>query len=367
MPKLKFEHTITLAYLIIGSLWILFSDLLAEQIFPYSGLLTQIQIYKGWFYVIITSLIFYLFIKKHLLNHRKTEDALKKHQENLTELVQERTKELDATVEELMAANEELNAKNETISDQNNQLSQALNELNATRDQLIHAEKMASLSTLTSGIAHEINNPLNFIAGGLTGLERYFSKTDVEQEKNINLFLSAIKTGMQKTEKIVSAMHQLNRQNSKYTDQCNINEILMNCIEILQTSNTHNVNFETKLCSKSPIIRGNIGELHQVFVNIITNAIQSITNQGTISITTFAKESSIEITIKDTGCGIPKDILTKITDPFFTTKTPQEGVGLGLSVADNIIRSHQGQLTISSEINKGTTVIVTLPKTHDHD
>lgn len=367
MPKIKFEHTITFAYLTIGSLWILFSDMLVERLFPYSGLLTQIQTYKGWFYVLVTAIIFYFFLKEHLSKLRTTEAALKKHQENLTELVQERTKELDATIEELRAANEELNAKNETISKQNNQLSKALNELNATRDQLIHAEKMASLSTLTSGIAHEINNPLNFIAGGLTGLEKYFAKTDVEQEKNINLFLSSIKTGMQKTEKIVSAMHQLNRQNSKYTDQCNINEIIMNCIEILQTSNTHHVSFETKLCDKTPIIRGNIGELHQVFVNIITNAIQSITNEGSINISTFAKETTVEIAIKDTGCGIPQDILTKITDPFFTTKTPQEGVGLGLSVADNIIRSHQGQLTISSEINKGTTVIVTLPKKYKND
>ena len=109
------------------------------------------------------------------------------------------------------------------------------------------------------------------------------------------------------------------------------------------------------------ILLGNEGDLHQVFFNILTNAIQSILEKGTISISTNVSEKKLLIQILDTGYGIKKENIKKIIDPFFTTKEPGEGVGLGMSIAYSIVKKHNGNIKYKSKIGKGTTVTLTFP------
>lgn len=108
-------------------------------------------------------------------------------------------------------------------------------------------------------------------------------------------------------------------------------------------------------------IPGNVGKLHQVFINILNNSSQAIDKKGSISITTHKQEKSIIIEISDTGKGISKENLPKISDPFFTTKDPGEGTGLGLSITYTIIQEHKGKIEFRSAKNNGTTVLITLP------
>jgi signal transduction histidine kinase len=105
----------------------------------------------------------------------------------------------------------------------------------------------------------------------------------------------------------------------------------------------------------------NSGRLHQVFLNILSNAIQAIENNGTIDIRTRTRKGRIIISISDTGCGISQDLLPKITDPFFTTKEPGKGTGLGLSITYNILRDYEGTLEFESQKDSGTKAIISLP------
>jgi signal transduction histidine kinase len=115
-------------------------------------------------------------------------------------------------------------------------------------------------------------------------------------------------------------------------------------------------------------LTGNIGKLHQAFFNTLVNAVQAIENDGTIAITTRVKNGNISIEITDTGRGISEKNISKITDPFFTTKEPGEGTGLGLAITYNIIREHDGKLQFTSKENTGTTATIELPIIkHDHE
>jgi|GEM_PF-6319591 len=122
MKNLKFEHNITLAYLTIGCLWILFSDQILNTMIKDLDLNNEIQTYKGWFYVLITSILFYLFLRKHLRKLRKTEQELGRHKKNLQQLVDSKTEELDLTIKKLNIYIEELREKNELINTQNAEL-----------------------------------------------------------------------------------------------------------------------------------------------------------------------------------------------------------------------------------------------------
>ena len=127
-----------------------------------------------------------------------------------------------------------------------------------------------------------------------------------------------------------------------------------------------NNQFESKfeniknLSNKSITVPGNEGLLHQVFVNILTNSLQAIDDKGEIIVKTKISEKNIIIEITDNGIGIKEENISKITDPFFTTKDPGEGTGLGLSIAYSIIKKHNGSIVFNSEQNKGTTAIISL-------
>lgn len=366
MIKLRFEYKIVFAYLLAGVIWIVFSDQLLGSLINDVEIITKIQTYKGWFYVVITALLFFLFLKKHLTILRETVMNLGSHKKNLQQLVVEKTKDLDFAIAELKLKNEQLAEKNEIINSQNSDLKEALRDLKNMHAQLLQADKMASIGILTSGIAHEINNPLNYILGGLTGLEQYFEKKNTNDQK-ISLYLDSIKTGIDRVNSIVSGLSQLSRNKDSYEEPCDIHQIIENCLTIISNQTKNRINIVKEYLENNLVIKGNVGQFHQIILNILINASQAIEKEGTINIGTKTENENVIIEISDTGCGIKKEDISKITDPFFTTKAPGEGTGLGLSITYNLIRAHQGSLQFQSEINKGTTVKITLPNKNNKD
>jgi signal transduction histidine kinase len=220
---------------------------------------------------------------------------------------------------------------------------------------------MASVGILTSGIAHEINNPLNFIQGGKLAIENYIEENLIDVSDDFKPLLDIIETGINRASDIISSLNRFNRKSDTLNEKCEIHIILDNCLIMLQNKLKHKVNILNHYTDAEFEILGNEGKLHQVFLNILSNAEQSIEKEGTIEITTAVEQDKLEITISDNGCGISNENLTKIIDPFFTTKDPGKGTGLGLSIAYQIIQNHKGTIKINSKLEEGTTVIVTLP------
>lgn len=244
----------------------------------------------------------------------------------------------------------------------NEELRITLNHLKETQSQLLQSEKMASIGILTSGIAHEINNPLNFIYGGSKGIENYFKKNLVEHLPKVEILLKSIDEGVRRVSNIVNGLNEFSRTNESMDESCNIHSIIENCLVVLNNQLRHRIDVRKKFTNDVPIIKGNTGQLHQAFINIFSNAEQAIPEKGNITIETSAYEENIEIKISDNGIGISEENIDKIMTPFFTTKDPGKGTGLGMSITYNIIKDHHGQINYLSELNKGTTVTINLPK-----
>ena len=278
---------------------------------------------------------------------KTSEEQLKKYSEDLEEMVAERTIDLQETNDRLQEINEELSA--------------TLRELKDTQNQLIQTEKMASLGILSAGIGHEINNPLNFIKNGAAGLKEILSQEQIKDAETVNTFLDIIDQGVNRASNIVKSLSHFSRSGQAMNESCDLADIIDNSLTILQNRLKHKVNVHKHFDHQAQRILGNSGKLHQALLNILSNAEQAIQEEGTIEINTRIEKNRLVITISDTGIGIAEEHLSRISDPFFTTKDPGEGTGLGLSITYSIIKEHKGHITVSSEKNKGTTFTVYLP------
>jgi signal transduction histidine kinase len=358
MAKFRFEYRIALIYLIVGFIYIIFSDLFINSVSKDPEVITEMQTYKGIGYVLVTALLLFFLMRGHLQKLRSTEKELEHHRDNLQELVQEKTAELDEVIEELRETNEKLHSNSELVSRKNEELEEAMQHLKTTQSQLFQREKMASLGVLTAGVAHEINNPLNFILGGVTGLEEMLG--EVQDEKTA-LYLESIRTGVERATAIVTGLNEISAVSESYDEVCDLNQVVENCLTVVHKQ-LDRIGVIRNLSEEGVVVKGNVGQLHQVILNILVNAIQSIDKPGSIAIFTGAAKGKASVTISDTGCGIEQSDIDKVTDPFYTTKSPGEGIGIGLSIAYNIVQAHQGSLSIRSEPGKGTTVKVVLPE-----
>lgn len=272
---------------------------------------------------------------------------LKKYQRKLEKTVKARTIDLNEANQELMAQKEELEATLETLKE--------------TQTQLVRSEKMASVGILAGGISHEINNPLNFIQGGNTAIDIYVNDNlDSEHKENLLPLIKIINSGIKRASDIVKSLNRFHRKSVSNNDKCDIHLILDECLVMLKHLMLK-ITVEKDYTKQNFDLIGNEGDIHQVFLNILTNAVQAIEDSGFISIKTSIQNRMLNIEIKDTGIGIAPDNINKITSPFFTTKEPGKGVGLGMSIAYSIIKNHQGDIKYKSEVNKGTTVIVNFP------
>jgi len=282
---------------------------------------------------------------------------------------------------------EEIRTKAETIESQRDNLAKTLEELKATQSQLVQAEKMASLGQLTAGIAHEINNPINFVSANVEALRANLNdilsvvsayekkqlenddaiqrlKKEVQYKEaidEIDVLLIGIKEGSQRTTEIVKGLRLFSRLDEDFLKEIDIQENIDATLMLLNSQYQNRITIE-KNYAKLPKINGYPGKLNQVFMNLLTNAIQAIEGQGTINITTSQPDpTQVQISITDSGRGMPPEAQQHIFDPFFTTKDVGEGTGLGLAIALGIVEKHQGCIEVESQEGVGTTFRLKLP------
>jgi PAS domain S-box-containing protein len=245
------------------------------------------------------------------------------------------------------------------LKEKNSELKLGYEKLKSAQQQLIRAEKMASLGILSAGIGHEINNPLNFIKHGALALKDKLKKNN-EADDNSPYF-DAIEEGVKRASQIVNGLSHFSRTGKDMNESCDIHEVLKNSLTLLTNRfRLKNIEIKTFYQAENTVVTGNEGKLHQVFTNIITNAEQAIQETGIIEISTRNKKQQIVVTIGDSGMGMTKSVIKKMADPFFTTKQPGEGTGLGLFITQMIIDEHNGEMDVKSKKGEGTTFTITL-------
>jgi len=254
------------------------------------------------------------------------------------------------------------------------------------QQQLMQASKMVALGTLVSGVAHEVNNPNNFIMlnspilkkaweNAMPILEKYYEENGdfilggmnyTEMRANIPTLFSGISEGSKRIKRIVDDLKNFVRDDSAdLTQSVDINDVLKSAVSLLSNMIKKSTNqFSIEYGKKVPLIEGNYQRLEQVMINLIHNACQALPDPQKgifITIRFDWKDSNIVIKVRDEGMGIPPETLDHITDPFFTTRHDSGGVGLGLSISSKIIEEHGGSMHFESENGAGTTVEIVLP------
>ena len=235
-----------------------------------------------------------------------------------------------------------------------NRLDKAQKDLDKTMQQAFYSEKMASLGQLTAGIAHEINNPL----GGLLNCV----KTMREEPENLELhkrYVPLLDKGLKRIEHIMRQLLNFGRKSPLHFSCVDLDEIIRECSELLEYR-LKNIDLTLDLNLKENYSI-DVEALRQIIVNIALNAIQSMPQGGSLTISTKRTYTRIIMTFQDTGSGIDPLIMNKIFDPFFTTKEVGEGTGLGLAVTYSLVQQMSGTIEVESEPGKGTTFTISLP------
>lgn len=316
---------------------------------------------------------------------------LKRHQKFLEEEIEQATYQIREQKEEIESQRDALVAKNEELGEQKRELQYTVDNLKLTQSQLIQSEKMASLGLLTAGIAHEMNNPVNFIGGSVNPLKRdleelfaFIEKYDKllsdnkldevvsevdDLKKNIEFtflakeitsLLEGIEEGAFRSSQIVKGLRSFSRMDEEKWQMYDIHEGINATLILLQNKIKNRISIVTEYGNLEPI-ECHPSKLNQVFLNILTNSIQAIEGDGEILIQTIKSAIGIKIIIKDNGQGMTPEVKRQIFDPFFTTKDVGEGTGLGLSISYGIIEQHHGNIDVISEPGKGTEFIISLP------
>jgi signal transduction histidine kinase len=238
-------------------------------------------------------------------------------------------------------------------------LNHMMMELQRHEQQLIQSRKMAAIGNLTAGIAHELNNPLNNISLTTEALVDDFDQWTDDEKKEM---LHTIEVQLERASTTVANLLDFTRRDESAFRQIQMNEVLTRTVNLMSNELSLNgIELDLNLSDNLPVIRGSAHDLQQVFLNLILNAIQAMPDKGTIDIRSYTTDGFLRVDVTDNGMGIPAEVRDKIFEPFFTTKEVGKGTGLGLSVSYGIIRKHHGQLSVASEVGKGTTFSVELP------
>lgn len=237
-------------------------------------------------------------------------------------------------------------------------LIKTIRKLGTTQQELVKAEKRASLGILIAGLGHEINNPLNFIKGGIESLRLSQDNWNDDQLKMI----MAVEEGVTRSTKILNTLNRFQSQQKSVFATCDLTKIIELVITDSDMSISPNIEVSLKDPTREAIIYGNRILLQRLFKELIKNSMQSIPKYGKVEIEIIVKKPECIIYIRDNGIGINQQNISSIENPFFTTKDPDKGKGLGLYIVDYILFDHNGQITFESEKGKGTTAIITLPK-----
>jgi len=316
----------------------------------------------SWAYAIYVAAlagIFYAGVKIYTIKLQK--DKLR-----LQQKVDERTKELVASEEELRMNLEVLNATLENLS--------------RTQEKLTQSEKMASLGQLTAGISHEINNPMNFISGGVQQLMEMANEVAAlvdsvpenkrQQMKELSSDMTeltrVVLSGVERTTKIIKGLKVFSNPSEVIPDEpvLDVRDAVEGSVTIMMSKiREHGVELKYEM-KETPLVRGNGAMISQVVTNIIDNAIDalaSIPQPRTIELKTFAEGNQVIISVRDNGPGIPAEHQTMIMNPFFTTKEVGKGTGLGLSISFSIMKKHNGSLEFVSSPGQGTEFKIGIP------
>lgn len=299
---------------------------------------------------------------------------------------------------ELEAVNATLESRIEQrtrdLVDKNQALLQANTDLKSAQQQLVQAEKMASLGQLAAGVAHEINNPLGFVNANLSSLTEYFAvyetlannlmaylnaSTDGVKRANLDAMTALIdnedvpyivedtrsllkdsEEGMKRVRDIVAGLKQFSRADTEERQLGDINACITATLGMVNNELKYHCEVHTDL-RPLPKIPIHIGKINQVLTNLLVNAGQAVTNKGCIKVKTAQQDEQIRISVIDNGMGMQPDELKRIFDPFYTTKA--QGTGLGLAISYGIVKEHGGELVVASEPGKGTCFQVRLPLT----
>lgn len=294
-------------------------------------------------------------IIRNISERKEHEHDLEQYRTGLEEMVLVRTSELEKV-------NRELLLKNEQIEQQKCELEKILDNLQNMQEQLIESEKMASIGILTAGLAHEINNPLNFIKSGIYGLSQIIEKRDFENDDaDVRVVLNRINMGVDKVADIIRSLNYFNHGVKENMQPCNAKKIIENCLMILNHEIKEKCKIQVDLHDDDLHIVGIPGKFHQIFLNLLMNSCQAIFDKGEISIwSEDGGDGFVNICVKDTGCGIPQNLYSKVFTPFFTTKDPGVGTGLGLSIVYKIVKEHGGRIRFVSSQESGTLFVLTL-------
>jgi PAS domain S-box-containing protein len=262
-------------------------------------------------------------------------------------------------------------------------------EARSIQSQMIHSNKMTSLGLLFAGIAHEINNPNNYIMANAQMLYKIWEdldpllKEEAERkgdfilgglpysklEESLPEMITAINDGSRRIKNIIGGLKNYSRQGKPAMECLDINSVVDASMLLLKHHvNKYTDNFVLELEAGMPQIRGSSQQLEQVIINLVMNALQSLTDRSQqISLKTsfLPDKMAISIIITDKGCGIPESVKGKIMEPFFTTRLDSGGTGLGLSIARSIVLTYHGEIEVSSLNGQGTTVTVSIPVSAD--
>lgn len=238
-------------------------------------------------------------------------------------------------------------------------------ELSEKQEQLVQAGKLATLGELTTGVAHELNNPLNniglFIGNALDLIE--LGMTRVEPERTLQELHNAMQQVRKATE-IISHLRTFGRAASVSREPVGITQVIQRSISLMQEQlRLRQIEITLNFPPEEIVVMGNAIQLEQVFLNLLTNARDALVgmNNKTITITCSVQANMVEIRFGDTGPGIPAGLEQRIFDPFFTTKDVGAGTGLGLSITYGIIKEHQGTITIENRPSVGALFLIQLP------
>lgn len=321
--------------------------------------------------------------------------AYKKLQNSETEIRELADKQLQDN-EKLFLAEKKLQSLLDNEKKSKEELEKALVSLKGAQSQLVHSEKMASLGQLTAGIAHEINNPINFISSGMVSLkmsieamreiaEEYTRLDDGDDPEDVleavkelkeeheydeivdelDDLINDINYGVSRTIEIVKGLRVFSRLDEEEAKNANVNENIDATLTLLRNKTKGKIEIVKHYDTSMKEIECYPGQLNQVFMNILNNAVQAMPDEkkdGEIKIYTEENDEGVIVRIKDNGVGIPEEIKDRIWEPFFTTKEVGVGTGLGMSITYGIIEKHGGKIELMSEVGKGTEFVISLPK-----
>jgi len=253
------------------------------------------------------------------------------------------------------------------LQDANTELAETIRDLQEAESQLVHSEKMASLGRLVAGVAHEINNPVSFIANSVTPLRRRLAKAASAEPavaagilKEAEELVDIMANGAQRAAAIVKDLRTFSRLDEATRKPVDLHEGLEVSLRLLESRWKGGITL-TRDYGELPQVECDSGQVNQVFVNVLTNACDAMGEKGTLTVTTRAEGGTVRVAIRDDGPGIPPDVRARIFDPFFTTKDVGAGTGLGLSISHGIIAAHGGTIEVESAPGQGATFTIVLP------